>query len=835
MFRSPFKMKPSSLSEIQNILSMENIAEKCFRVGPASSKTPTIYNNTCIDFTIVRYDANADRPRRWDPDIRTICQFTECLTTDNRICKFPFKYKGRLYDTCITIDSAFPWCSLSVDEKRNHIDHVSNQGRCQESCFVQNCPVGFFSHEDTCIHLSARTYSDVTNNIDDAEAQCVSKGARLYQPRDYTSFESLKSMENEFLKAGSPLFYYYSTKSFTILGAYTERVYPGLQILYMDGTRAYMIEKKIFLQGPLKSSTISNVNKFTGKACVMMDDSGFLSLERCSTSFYLAYICEAKTILTVKGPEKNTSCHFPFKIESSDNMISSCIINKNTGDPWCATKVDENGVMIPEKWGTCIDERKITYRGSGDGNNCDFPFLYDRVWYEKCMYGNKDEIWCPTKLNPTREFNETIDEFAYCTEFMGSSGGECSPNYDKVNGLCLRVSPLPETFTDSASKCEKEGASLLTIDSYTPIRQIKEYIQLLSVTKTFFEKEYAPDLSSYWVGGIVKDFKWRWMSNSKNFTSYSNWKNGKENSGCSASICTDNYGLTIESGTFNWVAEDKAKLKPYICESNCKFGYKWHSNVKKCLRVTGLAGAVSYTTAILECAQDKARLIHFSTCDDFIALSKDLWKLNQSPLDEYWVGFLGGGLDEYRARRVSADQRLGNKTISSNGYAGVLGCSWFTSVDLGAQPSKAFLRSMSADEITVRMDFVPVKETGDLSLKGFICEVEKSWTCPDNYIMFQEECYLLINNPQSFTEALVHCNSNGSSLFEPMTEFHIQFITEYLKQEMIGSSTVWTGYRKELYEMTLDQNKFYHTSDYVESFRKFPGISGGIFKYFKSF
>ena len=40
----------------------------------------------------------------------TICQYTECPTKNALDCIFPFKYKGRLYDTCITLDSDEPWC-----------------------------------------------------------------------------------------------------------------------------------------------------------------------------------------------------------------------------------------------------------------------------------------------------------------------------------------------------------------------------------------------------------------------------------------------------------------------------------------------------------------------------------------------------------------------------------------------------------------------------------------------------------------------------------------------------------------------------------------------------
>ena len=832
-FRSPFFKKRSSLFDIQNIFTdIENITDECFRIGPASSDNPTPKHNTCIDFTIERYGASINIPARWDPDIRALCQFTECLTIDNRVCKFPFRYKGKLYDTCIEIDSDVPWCSLSTDYKGNHIENLNNRGLCSPSCFVQDCPVGFFFHDSTCIHISARTYPDITRNMLQAETQCKSKGARLYQPRDYTNLDSLINVENEFLKPGFPLFYYYSTTSYNVIGAYTMHVYPGLQIQYMDGSRAYMIEKKILLQGALRSTSISNIDTYTGKACVMLDTNGLFTLELCTThnpTSYLAYICEAKTIYT-KDTEKNSSCHFPFKLPGHDTLITSCIINATTNTPWCATEVDGNGIMKSDKLGTCTDEREITYRGGGDGNDCIFPYSYDRIWYDICTFGAKDEIWCPTKLNPSREFDEKIDEYAYCTEFMGSAGSECSPNYEKINGSCIRVSAYAENFNDASLKCAKEGAFLLTILEDTLIPFIKKYIEILSETKMYFQPEYSPDLSSYWVGGRVIDLTWRWMSNGKNFSIYSNWKDGKENTGCiDPSLCTDNYGLTVESTTFQWVAEDKAKLKPYICQSKCKLGYKWYSNVQKCLKVTDLSHAVSFDTASYKCAKDHARLTKFESCTDLPALSKDIWKVNHSPLDQFWVGFLGGGLEDYKARRITSNQRTLIKTVSSNGYAPVSGCPWITTFDYSNRTLKGFIKSFSANPLTAELNFESVKETGDISLKGFICEFEESWTCPDNYILFQEECYLICNHPKSFTEALVDCNNNKSHLFEPMTQIHLQFITEILKQKLNNSLNIWTGYRRQLHSIKSEPNKFFHTSDYSETGRTFTGVTGRVY------
>ena len=58
---------------------------------------------------------------------KSICEYTECSTVGGKFCEFPFRYKGRLYDTCISVDekgseSGDAWCSTSVDLiTRDHI------------------------------------------------------------------------------------------------------------------------------------------------------------------------------------------------------------------------------------------------------------------------------------------------------------------------------------------------------------------------------------------------------------------------------------------------------------------------------------------------------------------------------------------------------------------------------------------------------------------------------------------------------------------------------------------------------------------------------------------
>ena len=59
---------------------------------------------------------------------------------------FYFRYKGRIYNTCINLDvfgqgGTVPWCSTTLDSQGNHV--AGSEEECQASCSISNCPVGF--------------------------------------------------------------------------------------------------------------------------------------------------------------------------------------------------------------------------------------------------------------------------------------------------------------------------------------------------------------------------------------------------------------------------------------------------------------------------------------------------------------------------------------------------------------------------------------------------------------------------------------------------------------------------------------------------------------------
>jgi hypothetical protein len=89
-----------------------------------------------------------------------MCQYTECSTINGDTCRFPFRYKGRMYDTCITVDNkgsnpGDPWCSSLTDQLKNHIS--GNEASCASNCArISDCPVGFIKMrpESTCYQVN---------------------------------------------------------------------------------------------------------------------------------------------------------------------------------------------------------------------------------------------------------------------------------------------------------------------------------------------------------------------------------------------------------------------------------------------------------------------------------------------------------------------------------------------------------------------------------------------------------------------------------------------------------------------------------------------------------
>ena len=182
----------------------------------------------------------------------------------------------------------------------------------------------------------------------------------------------------------------------------------------------------------------------------------------------------AKTIKTIGATVE--ACQFPFIYKGK--VYDSCAfdfiegLNPN-GEPWCALEVNENQEVVNTRWGLCQDERHVIVTGPGNGNFCPIPFIFDRVYYDRCTridhtkekrYGGF--FWCPdpSYMNQTVFGSVYVDgePVGTCPEILHPQDGDCAENYDAISdSICVRVSAYPEIFDDAQEKCQSEGGFLL--------------------------------------------------------------------------------------------------------------------------------------------------------------------------------------------------------------------------------------------------------------------------------------------------------------------------------------------------------------------------------------
>ena len=82
---------------------------------------------------------------------------------------------------------------------------------------------------------------------------------------------------------------------------------------------------------------------------------------------------------------------------------------------------------------------------------------------------------------------------------------ECSENYDRVEDICVRISPYRLKWDEAEAKCQTEGGHLVSIMSEAIQYGINKLIKKKESIKDFFEinKWSTSELDGYWTGGQV--------------------------------------------------------------------------------------------------------------------------------------------------------------------------------------------------------------------------------------------------------------------------------------------------------------------------------------------
>ena len=252
----------------------------------------------------------------------TLCEFRECKTISDKVCKFPFKFGGRSYDTCITfgMPDGQSFCATEVDGNNT----LTARETCLPTCSVNDCPIGFHLHVGSCIRVSAIHSHDTVSSVKEAEDICLSQGSRLYQPRSTKTLKSLiqknpKLFHNDAYKINARV----KADLKLVIGVYLD----GNQVPhYKDGSK-FPYE---LIQTSGEWSWDSGFDLLdTNKSCIFIKNGNKFINDECEASdAVMSYICEARPMETLDDPQ--TSCHFPFKRTEEDEWQHSCMYEKNS-------------------------------------------------------------------------------------------------------------------------------------------------------------------------------------------------------------------------------------------------------------------------------------------------------------------------------------------------------------------------------------------------------------------------------------------------------------------------------------------------------------------------
>ena len=104
----------------------------------------------------------------------------------------------------------------------------------------------------------------------------------------------------------------------------------------------------------------------------------------------------------------------------------------------------------------------------------------------------------------TNYFSETSD-WGYCPTHLYDKTEECSENYDRVEDICVRVSPYRLSWEAAEAKCQTEGGHLLSVMSQSIQFGINALLKKKESIKEFFEVNTwsTTELDGYWTGGQV--------------------------------------------------------------------------------------------------------------------------------------------------------------------------------------------------------------------------------------------------------------------------------------------------------------------------------------------
>jgi len=155
-------------------------------------------------------------------------------------------------------------------------------------------------------------------------------------------------------------------------------------------------------------------------------------------------------------------CVFPFTYKGVEYYQCTYA---DSPTPWCATQVDNAGIVVTNRWGdcdtgslsSCQSEIISTPSCTTDAGECVFPFRYNGIVYTSCTTVDKDFPWCST--------NTTLAG-THIPGFYGNCPSSC-PGAETGTTTC-DAAQSEENFISGRNNCACVDGQLECSTSCTP-------------------------------------------------------------------------------------------------------------------------------------------------------------------------------------------------------------------------------------------------------------------------------------------------------------------------------------------------------------------------------
>lgn len=225
------------------------------------------------------------------------------------------------------------------------------------------------------------------SSFDEAKKCCAAEGARLWQPRNWNTFETIKELEAQVLEH---LVEFTSNDSYLAIGL--EMVHDGINQttpFYPDGAKVpeNLASLPWFPSTWITDDASLSCVAFHQGGLINVPCDGYFNGSGSQSQSHLGYICEARILEGIKAKAK-VACHTPFL--AGGQMHYSCVQETHpepepfgtvgsSEQPWCPTAVDNLGQAVPGTEVPCQDERSIVINATEEvmisGEYCAMPFL----------------------------------------------------------------------------------------------------------------------------------------------------------------------------------------------------------------------------------------------------------------------------------------------------------------------------------------------------------------------------------------------------------------------------------------------------------------------------